>query len=245
MPTRRRLIFAGLITLIAGLVILFPARVAFNWFVPPGVSINGIRGTVWSGAAGHVSASGVYVGNVRWRIKPLRLLAGKLAYAIEGRPAAGFLDANVAVGFGGQFYVDELTGSLPVQGLAQVTGVRGLGGTANIRFEHLEISDGVPIAASGTVDIVGLLLPLLDQAPIGSFRVEFFSQQDGIIASIEDTGAVIDLAGSLKISTDRKYEFLGQVAATPETPPQMRQQLPFLGSANDRGQYEMRFEGAF
>jgi general secretion pathway protein N len=243
MPTRRRLIIAGLITLIAGLIIMFPARVAYNWFAPAGVAINGIRGTIWSGAAGHVSANGVYVGNLRWRIKPLRLFTGKLAYKIEGRPASGFLEGNAAVGFGGRIYLEDLTGSLPVQGFERSTGMRGLAGTANIHFERLVIDAGLPIAAIGTVDVVGLLLPLVDQSPLGGFHAEFFTQEDGIVASIEDVESVIELAGSLTLTNDRKYQFLGQVAAKADTPPQLRQQLRFLGSANDRGQYELRLEG--
>ena len=46
MPTRRRLIIAGILTLVAGLIILFPARVAYNWIAPPGISLSGISGSI-------------------------------------------------------------------------------------------------------------------------------------------------------------------------------------------------------
>ncbi len=243
MPTRGRLIIAGLLTLFAGLVILFPARVAFDWFAPPGIAISGTDGTIWAGSAKQVAVEGIYVANVSWRARPLRLLTGKLAYTIEGSLASGFIDSDLALGFGGDFYLSKLTGSLPVRILEQATGVGGMQGSLNIQFERLQLSDGLPVAAEGVVEVSGLLLPLVSQMPIGGFRAEFFTQQDGVVASVEDTDGIFELAGSLKITSDRNYQFLGQVAAKPETPPQVREQMRFLGTPNERGQYELRLEG--
>ncbi len=243
MPTRRRLIIAGFLTLFAGLVILFPARVAYNWFAPPGIAMSRIDGTIWSGSAKHLSAGGVYATNVRWHSRPLHLLAGRLAFAVEGSLVSGFIESNLAFGFGGDIYLSELTGSLPVQLLEHATGVAGLQGILNIQFDRLHLSDGLPVAATGVAEVSGLLIPLVSQTPIGGFRAEFFTEQDGVVASIEDSNGIFDLAGSLRISSDRNYQFLGQVAAKPETPPQIREQMRFLGSPNERGQYELRLEG--
>lgn len=243
MPTRRRLIIAGLLTLFAGLIILFPARVAYNWFAPPGIAVSGIDGTVWSGSARHVTAEGVYVANMRWQVRPLRLLTGKLAYSIAGSLASGFIESDVALGFGGDIYLSNLTGSLALQFLEQATGVAGMQGSLNVKFERLQLSDGLPVAAQGVVEVSGLLLPLVAPTPIGGFRAEFFTQQDGVGASVEDTDGIFDLAGSLKLTSDRNYTFLGQLAPKPETPAQVREQMRFLGSPNERGQYELRLEG--
>ena len=243
MPTRRRLIVVGLLTLAAGLVILFPARVAYNWFAPPGIVISGISGSIWSGAARRVSIGDFYVGNLTWRAHPHRLLLGQLAYAIQGRPAGGFIESNFAIGFGGSIYLNDLIGSAPIQLLEKVSGIRGLRGNASVKLERLTLSDGVPIAADGTLEVSDLTLPLVAATPIGGFRAEFFTQQDGVMASVEDTDGVVDLAGSFTLTRDRNYRFLGQLAAKPETPAQVRQQMVFLGTPNERGQYELRLEG--
>jgi len=116
-------------------------------------------------------------------------------------------------------------------------------GSLKVDFERLQLSDGMPVAAQGVVEVSGLLLPLVAPAPIGGFRAEFFTQQDGIVASVQDTDGILDLAGSLKLTSDRNYTFLGQLAAKPETPAQLREQMRFLGSPNERGQYELRLEG--
>jgi general secretion pathway protein N len=243
MPSVRRLLIIGLITLLIGLVVKFPARVAYQWFAPPGISVNGITGTVWRGAAGHVSAQGFYIGNVVWRFKPLRLIAGKLAYGVVGRPATGFVEGDIAVSLAGNLHISDLAGTLALSELAATTQIAGLDGAASLRVENIEVSDGFPVSARGSLEVAGLMLPLVSQAPIGGYRAEFFTQEDGIVASVEDTDGAIDLAGSLKLDRDRVYQFIGQVAAKPETPQQVRDQMRFLGSPDDRGQYPIRLEG--
>jgi hypothetical protein len=54
---------------------------------------------------------------------------------------------------------------------------------------------------------------------------------------------MFDLAGSLTISADRNYQFLGNVAATDSTSKKLRRQLRFLGLPNDLGQHDIRLEG--
>ena len=61
---------------------------------------------------------------------------------------------------------------------------------------------------------------------------------------IEDTAGVFDLAGSLNIYADGRYEFRGLVAANDRTSDKLRGQLRFLGSPNERGQHEIRLEGS-
>ena len=225
MPTRRRLIIAGVVTLLAGLIILFPARVAYDWFAPPGVRVSGISGSVWSGSASSASVSGVYVANFQWRIKPLRLFTGKLTYIIEG------VDGS------------EISAYMPLQSLQESSGIQGIGGTASARFEQIVLSNGVPVAANGKIEVSGLLLPLVSRTTIGGYRADVFTQEDGIVASVEDTDGIVDLAGSLTLAADGAYAFDAQIAPKPETPQQIRDQLRFLGSANERGQYELRLEG--
>ena len=51
MKFRTRYLAIGLVTLLLGLVIFFPARVAYRWFVPDTISFAGISGSVWNGGA--------------------------------------------------------------------------------------------------------------------------------------------------------------------------------------------------
>ena len=243
MKLRSRLAFTGVAVLLIGLVALFPARVAYYWASPPGVGIAGIDGTVWSGRAREGEVAGVYLRDISWRLRPLAIFTGRLAYAVEAEAASGFASADLALGFGGSVVLQDLTASLSLRAFQQLVGMPGLDGAVSLKFERLELENGIPVAANGILEVANLRAPIVHRSPIGGFRAEFFTQDTGIVASVEDVNAVVDLAGSLSLGSDRSYQFIGQVAPTDSTPSEMREQMRFLGSPNERGNYEVRLEG--
>lgn len=243
MTVRSRLAILGLVTLLIGLVALFPARVAYHWASPPGVAIAGIEGTVWSGRAREAEVAGLYLQNINWRMRPLAIFTGRIAYAVEADAASGFAAADVALGLGGSAALENLTASLALSALQDAVGMPGLDGAVSAQFARLEFADGVPVAANGTLEIANLRAPIVHRSALGGFRAEFFTQDTGIVASVEDVDAVVDVAGSLSLGADRNYQFIGQVAPTDKTPAELRDQMRFLGTPNERGNYEMRLEG--
>jgi general secretion pathway protein N len=243
MKLTSRLLIVGTVTFLIGVIVLFPARVAYQWASPPGVAIAGIEGTVWSGRAQEAEVAGLYLRNIGWRVKPLAFFTGKLGLALEADTASGFVNADVALGLGGRATLENVTASLSLRTLQQIVGMPGLDGAASARFQRLEFENGLPIAANGELEVVDVKVPIVHRSPLGGFRAEFFTQDTGIVASVEDADAVVDLAGSLSLGLDRTYQFIGQVAATNETPNDLREQMRFLGTPNDRGMYEIRLEG--
>lgn len=243
MPARIRLVLLGVLTLVIGLTIFFPARVAYHWFAPPTLKLGGIEGTVWSGSAREGMANGVYLRDLHWRNRPWQLLSGKLGYAIAANPVSGFVEGNVAISITGSVVVTDFVGSLSLESLQQAIGVPGLRGNLSVRIEQLRLENGLPVVAIGTIEVADLVAPFVHRASIGGYKADFLAQDTGIVASIEDTDGVVDLAGSLVLSNDRSYSFVALIAAKAATPADIRQQLHFLGSANDRGQYELRLEG--
>ena len=243
MQLRGRLIAVGLITLCVGLVTMFPARVAYQWFAPPGISLEGISGSIWSGRVARADIQGFYLQDISWRIKPLGLLRAKLAYALEAEPASGFINANAYFGVTGTIRLEDLQASLALQSVEQLAGVPGLRGNVNLQFERIVVADGLPVAANGELAVANLVAPLIHRGSIGGYRAEFFTQDTGVLASVVDTDGVVDIAGSFEIAADRSYQFLAQLAPKAETPDNLRSQMRFLGTPNDRGQYELRLEG--
>lgn len=239
----KTLLPVGLLTFVAAFIMLFPARVAYDWFAPPAVQMSGLDGTIWSGSAAELSASGLYLRELKWRLRPLRLVTGKVAARIEARPSSGFLEAEIAVGLGGDIMLSDVNGSLPLRDFATITRMPGLAGNASLQFNELRIRDGLPVVADGTLAVADLVAPMVDPASIGGYRAEFFTDDNAVVASVEDDNGVFDLAGSLTVSGDRNYQFLGKVAATDSTSEKLKRQLRFLGSPNDRGQHDIRLEG--
>lgn len=239
----KTLVAVGLLTFAAAFVALFPARVAYNWFAPPVVQLGGLQGSIWSGSATEASAAGLYLRDVAWRLQPLRLLTGKLGASIEASPSSGFVEADIAVGFGGDITLTNVNGSLPLGDFATIARMPGLSGDASVQFAKLRVRDGLPVVAEGTLAVADLVAPMVDQSSIGGYRAEFFTNENAVVASIEDVNGVFDLAASLTVSADRTYQLIGKVAATPTTSEKLKGQLRFLGSPNDRGQHDIRLEG--
>lgn len=243
MPAMRRLIIVFVATLVVGLAVTFPARVAYHWFAPSAVALSGISGSVWRGSASQANVGGLYLGELRWRLQPLALVRGRASFDVTASPAGGVLDGNAAIGFGGDVYLAQTRASLPLDAISGLAGMPGLRGTATADIERLRLRDGLPVAAEGSAEVRGLVLPLVSPQPIGGYRIEFFTQEDGVVASVEDTDGLVDIAGRMLFGLDRSYEFLGQLAAKSETPTAVADQMRFLGSPNARGQYELRLEG--
>ena len=242
---KRGLFLVAALTILVGVVVLFPARVAYQLASPPHLAMSGFSGTVWHGRAREFSTNGVYLRDLEWRIRPLRLLSGKAVYTISGSSVNGFLNSDVAISPGGQVSLSDLQAALPLQMLERAIGVAGLRGNASVQFERLVLEAGRPVAVDGIIDVSGLVVPLVAQSSLGGYRAEFFTQNNGIVASVEDTDGVVDLAGSLQINPDKSYSFLGQVVAKPNTPDALRQRLQYLPKTNRPGQHELRLDGSY
>jgi len=239
----RGLITVGILVLILGLIIKLPARLAVNWLAPSEVAISDIQGSAWSGSASEASVAGVYLRDVRWEFSPLQLFTGDLSYEVNATPVSGFIETDLSVGFGGAVTLSDLNASLPLELFAGVLGISGLQGSGSFQFDRLEIVDGLAVAADGTIQVADLVVPIVGRDPLGGYKLEFFTQNDGISASIEDVDGVVDLAGSLEVRADRSFEFLAAVISLPQTPAGVRRQLQYLPPANERGQQELRLEG--
>lgn len=241
--TRTRLIILGVLTFVVGLAVSFPARIAYQWFAPSDAALSGITGTVWSGRARHASIGGVYLRDLHWRMRPQAIFSGGIGYAMQGSPAPGTLSADVVIGLTGSVSLSDIVGAVPLESIEKIANMPGLRGRLDVNMERLVFKDGLPVAADGEIEVLRLVAPLVYRGELGGYRVEFFTQNSGVMASVEDTDGVVDLAGSLQVTPDRNYTFIGLVAPKANTPGKLKEQMRFLGTANDRGQHELRLEG--
>lgn len=243
MWTARRLIVAGITTFILGLIITFPARVAYRWFAPEQLRISGISGSVWRGNAANVDAGGISFANVRWSLRPLALLTGKLEVTTSSSPASGFLDADIAIDLGGNVTLSNVAGAVTLGALAGVLPLNGVEGDVSLQFEELVIRNGWPVEANGTLGVSSVVSRYLSPAPLGDYQAHFQTVDVGILGTVEAMRGALDLAGTIRLSANRNYEFAGRVAARPNAPPEIEQQLQYLGTPDSGGMREFRIEG--
>ena len=243
MRKHKRLVLAGIATIVIGLVITFPARVAYQWFAPGELKLSGITGSVWRGSAAQGSAGGFYLANVNWRMRPCALFTGKLEFASNSKLAPGFFDAKIAMGIGGSLILSDMAGSLTMDTLSALLPLNGIEGDVNVQFEKLVVKNGMPVEATGTLEIANLVSRYLSPTRLGDYRAEFQSHDDGILGSVESISGVLEVAGTIALNKERNYEFVGKVAAKPSAPPSIAQQLRLLGSPDSQGKREFRIEG--
>lgn len=242
---RKGLVIIGALTLIVALIVTFPARIAYRLVSSPFLAMNGISGTVWNGSAREFSTNGVYLRKLEWQMRPLRLFSGKAVYVVSGSPASGFFDCEVSISLGGSLTLTGLKASMPLQMFERAVGVPGLRGNASLQLERLELANGRAVSADGIIDIENLVVPMISRGSLGGYRAEFYTQNNGILASIEDADGVVDLAGTLSLKSDKSYEFLGYVTPTSRTSETLEQRLRFLPKTDQPNQYEMRLEGDY
>ncbi|MDH4108831.1 MAG: type II secretion system protein N [Gammaproteobacteria bacterium] len=244
MLNRRNILLAATV-FVAGLIALFPARVAYHVLAPSTVRLAGIEGSIWSGRVSEGQVMNVYLRDLRWTLRPLDLFRGRLMYRFSVDPAGGFLDGDAGVSVTGRLILQDVEGGIAIGALQQVVATPGIEGNVRLQLAEFVLDSGVPASLDGTVQVTGLLARGLSPTPVGDFRAQFATTPEGIVGSIEDVAAMLDVAGSIRVRPERSYVLTGLVAPTATTPASVVDQLRFLGSPNERGQREFRFEGRF
>ena len=140
------------------------------------------------------------------------------------------MQSGVAVGFGGNVTLTDVEGAVSISALQSAIPAPGIDGNVRLAFSRIVLENGLPTAADGSVDLVGLVARGLAATPIGDFRAELQTTDDGIAGSVEDTSGMLDIAGAFRISADRAYSLTGLVAPTASTPDSVVSQLRFLGT---------------
>lgn len=244
MPRPGRLVAIGLAIFLCGLVVMFPARIAYRALAPEGVRLAGLSGTVWNGAATEGSLGGLYLSELTWRFRPLVLFTGKAGFAVSGVSPSGPLTGNFAVAPGGAVHVADVRGSVPLSAVGALAALGGVDGVLELDIDTLVLEDGLPVSGTGTLELTDLLARQLASEPLGNFRARLETTGDVLTATFEDVSGMLDLSGTLELRPDRSYSLTGQVAATQSAPQNLVRQLSFLGSPDANGKRSFRMEGS-
>ena len=240
----KSLIVIGAVTFFAGALLLFPARVAYDWFVPDTVRLNGIQGSVWNGKVIEGMAGGVYFTNLSWNFKPLALVTGKAVFDTSINTTGGPIRMSFGVGPGGSLSMKDVVGNLSLSAIHPALQANRINGMLNIQLQTLVVKNGWPTEIVGSVGVGNLVAGELGPDSLGNFRAEFTTDDNAIVGIVEDAGAVLNVNGTINLTDDRAYSLIGNVSPNNETPPGINQNLRFLGSPDQNGQRQFRFEGA-
>jgi hypothetical protein len=156
----------------------------------------------------------------------------------------GFIDIDSGITLAGTVSIRDLNAAVPWSVLQPFVARNGVRADIALQLERLDIANGWPVRIQGSVDVSSLLVRELAATPIGSYRAEFQTSDGAISGSVADVAGILDVAATIRLTADRNYSLVGQVAAAPGAPASLSDQLRYLGTPDARGLREFRFEGS-
>ena len=228
-----------------------PAGAVLRWVAPPGVTFQGVQGTLWSGSAASGSAGGFTVQNVRWRVRPWSLFLGRVAASVEASLPDGFVSSDVVV-TPSRISLSDLRGGTSLPSLVGVLPVRGIRGQANVAFDSLELEGGWPSSAVGELKLAGLeTTPLISNGTnelltLGDYTVTFVpAEERRLEARFVDNGGPLEVTGSLALDAERAYTLDALIKARPGAAEALVQGLEIMTSdPDDEGRRRLTLTGS-
>jgi general secretion pathway protein N len=240
------LVAAGIAAFLVFVIARVPAAVLTRW-LPPGVAVAGLDGTIWSGRASSVSLQGRVLGSASWSCRPWPLLVFEWSCRVMLQPSGG----QVSVSLSGDFDADEieardLTGNLPIAFLEGIVRPAGWTGRLDLEVARARIANGMPQDAEGKLFVRGLKGPGPDGALLGDFELTIGEGAVGtgtLTGRLSDLGGPLRVRGTIELKRDRSYFVSGEVAPGPGAGPAIFDTLAFLGPPDISGRRPFTVEG--
>jgi general secretion pathway protein N len=250
MSSRFSLLALGVGVYLAVAIGSFPAAVADRWFGPEGLTLAVLDGTIWNGRAAYGEAAGFPFSDLRWQLHPLALLTGKLSVTAESKLAGGLASGRVLAS-GSRIDFSDVRASATLESLSQRFALGEISGRLNLSLSRLELVDGSPVAAVGTLTIADLYgAPLIPMAgvttiPLGNYRAELApADQPGIVAVVKDEGGPLELSGRISLAPDRSFSLDALIKARPGAPEVLVQGVEIVtGEPNAEGRRRFLQQG--
>lgn len=246
MKLSRWLLLGGAFYLLFALVRL-PASVVVNWLAPEGTSVSGVTGSAWNGQASSVQTPAFALSDVRWSLKPWKLLVLKASADINAKVPGGAIRTEVNSSlFGNSGTANELRGVVKLEPLTQLLKLRlPLTGNAGLTFNELGWTDDTLTSADGEIQLADVSEPT-SATRLGNFTVVFTTREGGVTGTFSDTEAIFNLDGKVDVNTDRTFAVDASIEPTSDTPSTIGTAVGMMGARQDgSGNYVLSSQGSY
>ncbi len=240
------LVVLGLLAWAVFMVARWPAAHAWQLVepritIPAEVEHGPLSGTIWSGRLHGVSAPGVALDRVDWRVAPASLLRGELVVTMAGRGRDRFIEGDVRVRREG-VVVEQLSGRLPVQPFEEVAAEFGgetvrLEGDLTFAVERGGIDwRGQLNALDGRLAWQDAAVTVDQRAELGGITTTLAADgEGGIRGELGDTGGALRLGGNWHLSPDGAYLVEAVADTRPEAAGILTRSLEMAGPRTAEG----------
>ena len=244
----KRAIWIALLAALA-FAAIFLARMPAAWVIPTGnarAACASVDGSLWNGTCLGLTVNRTPVGDLTWQLHPSRLLLGKLAARLELTREAASAHADLEIGYGGRITAHNLVADVPLDPAVIPNIPPTVRGHAHLDLALARIEHGAITELQGRIEARDLEDRSGADTPLGSYVVTFAGGGGG-----EPTGKLRDLEGplavegTLRLTREPGFDLEGLVAARPGAPPELVNNIRFLGSPDASGRRTFSVAGTF
>lgn len=230
------------------------AHVPASWVwqqVPPvrGLSVSGLSGTPWQGMATQVQWQGQNFGRLQWDMSLGSLFSGKAAFNVRfGQGSEMSLNGRGLVGYSASGpFAENLLVSLPAQQVmkyAQVPVPATIAGNLELTLRDYQYQSPYCSVLNGSLAwTAGTISSPLGGLNPGPVIADLNCEQGKVTADVNQSSADVASEWQAELATNQRYTLNGWFKPGAEFPPQLGQQLKWLGNPDPKGRYKINYSG--
>jgi general secretion pathway protein N len=243
----KRAFWIALLAAVAFAVILV-ARMPAEWLIPSNGSrgaCGNIEGSLWSGSCAGLILGGTPVGDVSWTLEPSRLLLGRLAAHVNLTRGPANASADLELGLGGRITARNLVADLPLDPTLLPGIPSSLHGHAHVNLAMAQFQNGVITQLAGSIEARDLEDRSGADTLLGSYVVTFPGGSGEQVGKLHDLDGPLALEGTLRLTRQPGYVLEGLIATRRDAPPELVNNIRFLGSPDASGRRPFSLSGTF
>ena len=248
--TMVRYIIFGVIFYLGFLITTLPAELVYGYWkqyagkATP-VFLEGVDGSIWSGKAVQANIAGQPMDNIRWQFKPAKLLLGDAELSMYFKMKNGYGKGVVGHNLFGSTYAHNLEAWLPMGWVLPMFNLGSLkpGGALAINLQEFQVNNKTVVTALGSLVWQDAEITILKPMPLGSLKVEFQPNNEGIKGVISDMGGPLQVEGLINLDHEGKYDLSAEVAVSDPQQQDLRNAISSLGRPDRNGKVKLHQSG--
>ena len=242
---KRSLWIALAVIVFAAIVV---ARMPAAWIIPAGrgeARCASLDGSLWNGTCTGLTVRGTPLGDLTWELHPLRLALGTLAAHVTVTQGTANAAADVELGFGERVTARHVLADFPLDPKLLPGLPPTLQGRAHVDLTLLQVQRGLITQLQGRIEAHDLQERSGANTPLGSYVVTFPGGNGDPIGQLRDLDGPLALEGTLHLTRQPGFQVEGLISARSGAPPELINNLRFLGSPDASGRRTFSLSGTF
>ncbi|MGI9279875.1 MAG: type II secretion system protein N [Endozoicomonas sp.] len=224
---------------------------AFVWnYAPkmPGIELEGLSGSVWSGSAQELTLNGVELQEVTWDLKPSALLTGKIKADLEVGDDFSAVVGEATVTYSTQgVTIEDLEADASADWLQQLAPMpvpATARGNINLVADTLVYEQGQCVELDGRLAWErGRISSPLGDVKLGKANADLSCKGNTLEGKIRQSSEFLTTDAVFSFDFNGSYSLSGKVSEGKALPENIKNGMKVLGRPDSQGRYPLTFRG--